>query len=197
MRQDFLKQLQKQLQILKPAEADKYVMQYNDMIMEKIEQGGNEQRVVSELGDAARIGAEILGFYDDRNLLHQLQYVNPRYILTDCIILLFSAVCTGFLYLMENQSGQTLLWKEANLVALAAAALLFGILQLLYGAYHICAMKKRGSMLLCSLKAAFCELVIIIFALYLFHLIFISRQHLFIFTMLAVLLETVVKIVDR
>lgn len=197
MRQDFLKQLQKQLQILKSAEADKYVLQYNDMIMEKMEQGCNEQRVVSELGDAERIGAEILGFYDDRNILHQLQYVNPRYILTDCFIILFSAVFTGFLYLMENHSAQPLLWKEANLMVLAAAALLFGVLQLLYGAYHICAMKKRGSMLLCSLKAAFCELLIIIFGLYLFHLIFISRQHLFIFTLQAVLLETAVKMVDR
>lgn len=101
MKKQFLKQLNRELRPLKKEERIKCLNNYEEIILDKMENGITEENAVSDLGNVKQIAKDILNSYvesDGKMISSNHKYFNKIYIVFDTVVLAGSYISVYYLY---------------------------------------------------------------------------------------------------
>ncbi len=146
MLNNFFYDLNRELRILKKNERRKYIEQYEELVLEKTENGIEESIAVRELGDTKAIANEILNSYKESENLHKkpfYKYINPLYLLGDVFIILFVYAVSWAFYLFFFCPTPAVLLKMC-IVSFFCIIPLFILLYSLFGLYTVKIMHKKS-----------------------------------------------------
>lgn len=177
MLEQFLKKLDHELNILKKNERKKYLQQYEEMVLEKKENGIEESIAVSELGDVKEIAREILNSYcnGDRGIRYEVCNVSARFILTDVLLMIVSYGIAFALH-MHNMSGMPGVDAVISLCMLPVMISLFMIFDLICGMYTVEGIWKQPDAVYGIIKANVTGIVVIFWMLYLMKMVDFPRM---------------------
>lgn len=170
----FLNDLDHELRILRKKERHKYIEQYEELVLEKMDNEIDEVVAVKELGNISIIAAEILESYFDSDNMHKrntCKYLNPIYFLGDISIVFLVNLVTWIIYLsFFTYSSPELIWM--CIISLLCFIPLYTFFYYLYGLYTVkvvsekkLTLKKIGAANITGTIVAF----IIVFIAGLFH----------------------------
>jgi uncharacterized membrane protein len=103
MKEQFLKKLNNELRSLKKEERKKYLDNYEEIILDKVENGISEETAVSDLGNVKQISGDILVSYVDMDgIRNNIKYFNKMYVVFDAILIAVSYILA---YCLRFESG--------------------------------------------------------------------------------------------
>ena len=135
----FLNDLDHELRILRKKERQKYIEQYEELVLEKMDNEIDEVVAIKELGNISIIATEILESYFDSDNMHKrntYKYLNPIYFLGDISIVFLVNLVTWIIYLsFFTYSSPELIWM--CIISLLCFIPLYTFFYYLYGLYTV------------------------------------------------------------
>lgn len=193
MKEQFLKKLNNELRSLKKEERKKYLDNYEEIILDKMENGISEETAVSDLGNVKQIASDILVSYVDMNgIKNNIKYFNKMYMVFDAILIAISYILA---YYLRFKSGIFSIIGTGGLsFHMYMSALIYVIpgyliLYYLFKLYTVKGVQKKikeaGNILLANAAG----LVIFSLLLVIFNLFYFSRMMIVMFFCINVILE--------
>ncbi len=194
MREQFLRELNYELSILNKSERKKCLNNYEEIILDKMENGVTEDNAVVELGNVKKLAKDILNSYVESDEYGR-KYFNRAYMGFDAIVLAVSYITAYYLCFMSDlfKIGSSLLPVSVYIFSLFYVIPLYLFLYHIFKLYTIKCVQK-------FLREAWNILLVNVIGLMVFSLIlfltdqiFFSRSMMAIFAIINTFLEIVIR----
>lgn len=178
-----------------------YVLDYEKIILDKMENGVSEEKAVSDLGKVSQIAKDILNFYpeSDRGIRKANQrYFSRMYILIDAIVLIISYLLAYSFWLQSDyvRMSSGMLPFSTYTVALLYILPCYLMVYYLFKLYTVKCIQNKFREILNVFSANITGLIIFLLLLYISRQLFFSRIMIFMFgsinTMLLIVIRNVV-----
>lgn len=198
MKNKFLRALNLELRYLKKKERSKYLNDYEEIILDKMENGISEEKAVSDLGNVSQIAKDILDSYaeSDRGIRKDnLKYFNRMYILIDAIVLIVSYLLAYSFWLQSDyvRMSSGMLPLSTYMVALLYILPCYLIVYYLFELYTVKCVQRKFREILNVVRANITGLVIFLLLLYISGQFFFSRIMIVMFGSINIMLLIVIR----
>lgn len=196
MKDQFLKELNRELQSLKKEERRKYLANYEEIILDKMDNGMTEENAVTSLGNVKQIGKEILNTYaepDGRKILYNLRHFNIIYMAVDAIILVVSYIAAYYLRFKSGffEMGSWSLPFSSYLYALIYIVPCFLVLYFVFKLYTVTCVHNHLREAITIFLSNVIGIMVLFLILYVSVQIDFSRMMILIFVCINIILEIV------
>lgn len=197
MKRQFLKELNHELVLLKKAERKKYIDDYEEVILDKMENGITEEEAVSNLGDVKQLAKDILNSYaeqDGKTISNNKNYFNGMYMFYDGIVLTVSYLLAYYLC-FKGIIGQNLISLSFSIYisALIYVIPVFLIIYYSFKLYTLKCTRDKITEIRNIILANVVGLFTFTFLLYLFRQFLFSRMMVAVFVCINVVLEIITR----
>lgn len=194
MKNQFLRKLNHELGILTREERRRYISEYEETILDQMENGMTEEEAVSNLGEVKQIANDILRSYveqDGGKTSNCKHYFNRMYVVYDAIVLVISYI-SAYCFLNSLREEHLLIFSFASYMA-ALLYILPGYLILYYffNLYTLNGTRKKGREDSNIILANIIGFFVFAFILYLFKQANFSRILIFTFACINIMLEMI------
>ncbi len=146
MLKSFLNNLDHELKVLRKQERTKYIEQYEELILEKTENGTDEVIAIKELGNISNIASEILeSYFESANMpkRNSCKYLNLIYLLGDISIVFLVNLAVWIIYFSFFTYNSTeLIWM--CIISLLCFIPLYIFFYYIYGLYTVKVVSKKN-----------------------------------------------------
>ncbi len=206
MKKKFLKELNRGLVPLNKKERNRYLSNYKEIILDKMESGFTEEDAVYDLGEVKPITNDILNSYtntDKTALTDNIKYINKNIIVFDIIVLLLSYLLAYFLcfkgglFILITKFPANLVLYHASfsnyMRVMLLAIPIYLILYYLFKLYTIKYVRHLSLEIRNIIFANIVGLMVVFLALYLFREMHISRLFLITFTIINIIFQIIIR----
>lgn len=185
MKNSFLKELYRKLNPLNKQERLKCTNEYDEVILDRMEQGENEEQIVHLLGDSSKIAEELLTeYYENFNhsKVKMLYVINKNYMILDICTVIFTYFLSYLIYFVSNR----MIWNVWIMPFKLYVSYLPGIVIVMIVSNFLCSLYtpiiiQKSKANFHVIQANIITGVLILFFLYLFNTFDFSRMILLIF----------------
>lgn len=198
MKKQFLRELNHELGLLKKEERKKYLNNYEEIILDKMENGITEEEAVTDLGEVKQIAMDILNSYVElggKTTSNNKNYFNRMYMIYDAMVLAISYILAYYLCFKGTFGERNFLSLPFYIYMSALIYVIPGylIIYYLFKLYTLkCTQKKLredGNIVLANVIG----LLVFILILYLFRQFHFSRMMVAVFACINVILEIITR----
>lgn len=202
MKDQFLRALNRELQPLKKEERKKYLANYEEIILDKMDNGMTEENAVTSLGNVKQISKEILNTYadpDGRMLFNNLRHFNNIYMVIDAIVLTVSYLLAYYLRFKSGflEVGSWSLPLSRYLFALVYIIPCFFVLYFVFKLYTVTCVQNHLREAATIFLSNVLGIMVFFLVLYVSKQIDFSRMMIIIFVCINIILEIVLRNVIR
>lgn len=197
MKKQFLKELNRELRSLTKEERDKYLNDFEEIILDKMESGISEEDAVSGLGDVKQIANDIISSYvelDEKEKSNQ-KYFDKMHLFLDIIVLIIAYILSYCLcFSSVFREGETLhLSFFVYMFALVFIVPSYLILYYIFKAYTTKYVHGHHWEVRNIFLANLTGVITFSMILYLFNAFYFSRTMVLVFCCINLLLEITVR----